>query len=112
MKAFEQRLKKYKKYDDYFIVDVYKGGDEPWDTKRDLTWSEAKTVYNKAKKNDRVSRVEIWVFDWDQEDEETGERSEDYCENFFCLVETLEKEPYAYRIDLPTFEMTPIKWRC
>ena len=42
MTTFEKRLSFYKDHEDFFLVDIFKGGIDPYETKRDLTWSEAK----------------------------------------------------------------------
>lgn len=100
--SFEERLKKYKTEGGDFIVDVYKGGEDPWETIHDLTWSEARAKFNRAKKRHDVSRVDIVVEDWDNPDRDAW---------LFIEVESLVKTPFKYNLDLRTFEMTPIGWK-
>ena len=104
--TFKERLAKYKKESDYFMVDIYKGGPDPYETKRDLTWSEARVIFNRAKKNDKISRADIVVEDWD-----ANENDEDYEDWLFYEVESVIKEPYQWKLHLDTFEMEPEKWR-
>lgn len=91
--VFEERLKTYKKETDYFIADVWKGGSSPYETKHDLTWPQAKAIMSRAKKNEKISRVEIWVGDWDMTEED-----EDYVDNLFACIEILEKEPFRWSL--------------
>ena len=93
---FDERLKAYKKETDYFIADIWRSDPdrtEPYETKHDLTWSDAKAIITRAKKNEKISRVEIWVEDWDQ-----TEQDEDYVDNLFALVDVLEKKPYKWSL--------------
>ena len=104
--TFEQRLERYKKETDYFIVDIWKSETHVSETKHDLTWSQAKAILNRAKKNDKIYRVDIVVEDWDAED--------DYL---FKEVESLVKK--AYRWSLSEYLNgegglydNPDAWRC
>lgn len=96
--TFEERLENYKKDTDFFLVDILKDG--AWNTKHDLTWKEARAVFNRAKKNDYIECVNILVEDWEGEDD---------C--LFKEVECLTKEAYRWCIYIDTFEMTPTRWK-
>lgn len=101
MKSFEERLNRYKKETDYFAVDIWKSEDCVWETKHDLTWQEARAILNRAKKNNKIYRVDIVVEDWDADD--------DYL---FKEVESLEKKAFQWRLHLDDFSMTPTGWKC
>lgn len=98
MATFETRLRKYKKEDDYFLVDICKSG--TWETIHDLTWEEAKKIMASAKKNRKVETVDILVEDWDAEDE-----------FLFKSVKHLEKTPSRWKINLDTWEVQAIEWK-
>ena len=85
MKSFDERLERYKKETDYFLVDIWKSKDYVYETKHDLTWNQARAILNRAKKNEKIARVDILVEDWDQED--------DYL---FKEVESLIKVPFKW----------------
>lgn len=97
---FEERLARYKKETDYFVVDIFKGADYPYETKHDLTWSEAQAIKRRAMKNEHISRIDIIVEDWDAEDD-----------FLFKEVDSVIKEPFQWRIDLVDFSKTPIAWK-
>lgn len=105
--TFDERLAKYKAETDYFAVDLFKGGkDRPYETKHDLTWAEAKRIVARAKKNKHISRIDIVVEDWDEDDD-----------FLYKEVESIEKEPCAWRCNLNDalnggglFD-DPIEWR-
>ena len=93
---FDQRLKAYKKTSDYFLVDIWKSDPDkscPYETKHDLTWPQARAIWNRAMKNEKISRVEIWVEDWDMTEDD-----EDYVDNLFALVDVLEKKPCKWSL--------------
>ena len=87
--TFDERLAKYKEETDYFAVDIFKGGREPYETKHDLTWAEAQKIVARAKKNKHISRIDIVVEDWDAEDD-----------FLYKEVESIEKEPCAWKCNL------------
>lgn len=98
--TFRERLKRYKAEEDFFVVDVYRGGVDPYDTVHDLTYKQAKALQARELKKDEVSRCDVLVEDWDSED--------DYL---FKMVSNISKEPYRFNVDLKTFKMTATAWR-
>ena len=83
--TFDERLAKYKAETDYFAVDIFKGGEMPYETKHDLTWAEAQKIVARAKKNKHISRIDIVVEDLDAEDD-----------FLYKEVESIQKEPCAW----------------
>lgn len=98
--ALKQRIADYKSNEaDYFIADIYKGGITP-EKHHDLTWKNIQQILKKAKHNEKVSRVEVWVEDWDGEDDD-----------LFKYVQSMEKIPSKWVIDLVTHEVRETAWK-
>lgn len=88
--TFSERVEFYKNEGcDFFIVDIFKGGDLPYETKRDLDWSSAKRIIARAKANKSVSRVDLVVEDWGGNDD-----------FFFKTLEQIDKTPIAWHTSL------------
>lgn len=105
--SFDERIEFYKNEGcDFFIVDIYKGGDLPFNTKRDLTWTEAKRIVARAKWNKSVSRIDLMV--------------EDYgflADGIYKVLEQIDKTPVAWHTSLAElmngndFLSHPYEWR-
>ena len=102
MSSFAERLEHYKKEEDFFLIDVYKGAETPFETIHDLTWNEVKKYLRKAKRSDKISGIEVLVEDWYNEDE---------GDNLFRHVCGVEKKPISWNVDLREKTMEAIRWR-
>lgn len=96
--TFEERLKYYKKYTDYFVADIHRA--DGCETKHDLTWGDVMRIKSRASKNSKIRQVDILVEDWDGEDDW-----------LFKDVESIEKEASKWMWHLDTGEMEEIEWR-
>ena len=98
--TFKERLKRYKKEEDYFVVDIYKGGAEPYETIHDLTWPDVQEHIRKAKRNDKVSGIEIYVEDWDSDNE-----------NLFKYVSGVQKKAIRFNVNIKEGCVIAIAWK-
>jgi len=98
--TFKERLERYKREEDYFVADIYRCGAEPYETIHDLTWQEVQKHIRKAKQNDKVSGIDVYVEDWDSDNE-----------TLFKRVCGFQKKAFRFTVNLRDRSMTAVAWK-